>query len=611
LASDTQIPEHPQRVIRQLQLPSKNPRTLKFVMTLLKKKAESLSRLSSYDRTPKILGYFEEDNNFYLVEEFIAGQSLEAEVVAGHPLPENGAIHLLQEILEILVMVHGWGLVHRSIKPSALIRRQADANLMLTGFGIFKEISAQVTRSPGDNFENHSNGASTYISPEQIQGQVQFSQVQFNTDIYAVGVIGIQSVTGLSTPELAERLHIAQEDPSVFPWQEDAQVSSELIAILSRMVHLDTKQRYQLASEVLDDLRRLKAARAITPLQPLNSNHQVHQQWFRLSTARLVVPSVVGLVLLAAAGLWYIQMPQALLAHYFLQRGKDQIQQKQPDQAIASYTRAIQTRPAAATFYNRGLAFLELGNQHAALEDLTQAIQRDPKLVQAYYQRGKLRSELGDRQGAMADYTQSLRLDPNLISAYVNRGNVRAELQDEQGAIKDYTMAIEQDPNLAAAYLNRCLSRSNLDDHNGAIADCTQAINLQPNSVLSYQNRGLVRRRLGDKTGAIEDFNIAIRLNPNDPDPYYNRGVARMELGDIAGAIADYTTAIKRDPSHVFAYYDRGLAYVETGDTEQAILDFQQSATFCLDLGRMDCYQDAQYQLKQLRQQTSETSSNQ
>ena len=58
LASDTQIPEHPQRVLRQLQLPSKNPRTLKFVMTLLKKKAESLSRLSSYDRTPKILGYF-------------------------------------------------------------------------------------------------------------------------------------------------------------------------------------------------------------------------------------------------------------------------------------------------------------------------------------------------------------------------------------------------------------------------------------------------------------------------------------------------------------------------------------------------------------------------
>lgn len=602
LVSDMQEPDQPERVIRHLQLPNQTPRTLKFVMALLRKKAESLTKLSHYNQTPEILDCFDNENSFYLVEEFISGRSLEEELSPGNPLSEQRVIQLLQEILDILVLVHGWGLVHRSIKPSSLIRRQSDDKLVLTGFGIFREISAQVLHPSREQSPYQANGASVYLSPEQPQQR----QVQFNTDLYAVGMIGIQALTGLSTAELVDLPNGGYRYTEPFSWNEQAKVSPNLAKILNKMIHPDSKQRYQLATEVLDDLRKLKVSK-VSPVTPFPVPPGLRRQELglpNLGRNRVTIPWFTVLAIAGvAAVLLFAQVPQSLLARYLMQQGEQQARQNLNDQAIASYTQAIRTHPSSTAYYNRAIAALNQEDEQVALQDLTQAIELNSEYKEAYYQRGNLRFELGDRQGALADYTQVIRLDPNFIAAYVNRGSVRAELSDEQGAVDDYTLAIQLDPNFAAAYLNRCLSRSNLGQHSAAIADCTQAINLQPNSVLAYQNRGLVRRRVGDLAGAIEDFNIAIRLDADDPDPYYNRGLARIELGDRSGAIADYTEAIQRDPQHIFAYYDRGLARLEAGDTEGAIADFEQSATLCLDSGRMGCYQDAQYQITQLQQQ--------
>lgn len=599
LVEDTQASESPRRVIRHMQLPSKNPRTLKFVITVLKKKAESLGKLSSYNRAPKILASFEEDNNFYLVEEFIEGRSLEEEIQPGQMLSPHEVITLVEEILDILVTVHAWGFVHRCIKPSSLIRRGSDQQLVLTGFGIFKEIGAQVAQSQGIPPEQYFNGSSAYISPEQFN-----KQVHFNTDLYAVGVIGIQALTGLSAPEIASVLR-NRIGESLRSWKTlpAAQGNSELVAILEKLVHPDSQQRYQQSTDALDDLQRLKVRKPVTklpppptviPVTPLKPKRR-SPRWLGYALAG---GFVVGLGLV----LWQSHLPQAGVAHYFVQRARQQTQDALEEDAIATYTRAIQINPTSTAFFERGMLYLRQERQQEALEDLTQAIQRNPTFADAYYQRGNIRFNLGDYQSAAADYTEALKLNPNFTEVYVNRGTVRAEIGDEQGALEDYSQAIQLDPNLSAAYLNRCLSRSNLEDHRGAIADCTQAIALQPNSVLAYQNRGLVRRRLGDFSGAIEDFNIAIRLDPTDPDPYYNRGLARSELGDQAGAIADFTSAIQQDPQHVFAYYDRALVRAEMNDIEGAIADLRQSATLCLDSGRMGCYEDAQYQINLLTQ---------
>ncbi|HBB34236.1 MAG TPA: serine/threonine protein kinase [Cyanobacteria bacterium UBA8803] len=598
LVADVHLPGHPHCTVKEIRLPTQNPRTRKFIINLLKKKSEILQRLGQHEQIPQLLTYFEENQDFYLVQEFIPGEPLTAEIVSGDPLSEEWAIEILQEILEILVFIHAHGVIHGNIKPSNIIRRYADGKLVLTDLGVVKDANSHILESRGQLESNLSNAAhqqrSTGLSQEQLQ---------VNIDLYALGIIVIQALTGLSQHDLANLKRATNGRGGAIYWRDRARISPALAAILHKMIHLDNQQCYHRAATVLADLRRITDGAPITELflPPVTELKQLSKSNPRRSPLAIIgtfVPIVVTGLVVAYA----LRLPHNLMAQYFLHQGKTEEHRGKDRQAIERYTKVLELQPNNDSAYDqRGRIYSRLGESQKALADFSKAIQLNPRKERAYYQRGNIRWQLGDRQGAKDDYTQALQIDPTLTAAYVNRGSVLADLGDEKAAVKDYTQAIELEPNLAAAYLNRCLSRSNLGDQRGAIADCTQAINIRPNHAFAYQNRGLARRRRGDVRGAIEDYNVAIQLAPEDADPYYNRGLARQELGDIQGAIADYTQAIERNSNHALAYYDRGLARANLGNRQDAIADLQQAAKLCLDLGRLGCYEDAQYQLNQLR----------
>ena len=504
-----------------------------------------------------------------------------------------------------------------------MIRRDIDGNIVLIGFGIFKEIGARVGRSPHNNSSATTKDSGPYVSPEQALGQIQF-----NSDLYALGTICILALTGRSLAQLsALRASQSQEK-----WYDTKQANSSLIKILDKMVHVDSTKRYQSARDVLADLANLEIEKKgkepveneATPNaslpSPIPSNFKVPPQELELLETSLqseilspipsssmrrmrwmVVGGIMAAITIVAIVALFARVPQKVSSYYAISRGMNREKQGDFTEAANYYTRAINGQPdSGEAYYRRGLVYQRMGNREAALEDFTEAIQLGYELGDAYYQRGNLRFLVGDRQGAQADYTEAIKRNPNLAEAYVNRGSTKADLGDDKGAVEDYTKAIQMDPTLPGAYLNRCLSWSNIGDQKRAVADCTKAIDLRPTHTFAYQNRGLARRRQGDIDGAIDDYNIAINLDPEDADPYYNRGLARRDLQDNRGAIADFTAAIERNPDHALAYYDRGLAYRELGNIERAIADFQQSAQLCLDVGRQGCYNDAQYQLNQL-----------
>ncbi len=89
---------------------------------------------------PRLLAHFEEDRQFFLVQELIVGQDLSAEVNADRRWREEEAIDLLEEVLEVLVFVHQQGVIHWDIKPDNLIRRAADGKIILIDFGAVKQI---------------------------------------------------------------------------------------------------------------------------------------------------------------------------------------------------------------------------------------------------------------------------------------------------------------------------------------------------------------------------------------------------------------------------------------------------------------------------------------
>ena len=604
--ADVQYPDFPKCIVKNLELPGKNPTTLKFISKFLKRKVGVLEKLGEHAQIPKILAYFEQGRNFYIVQEYIPGHSLATELIPGKPWPEANVVELLQEILEILVFAQAHGVIHCRIKPANIIRRQTDGKLVLIDFGIAKEVNSQIMKVGGQLGPTCPIDTSVYLPLEQLNGQSHFS-----SDLYALGILAIQALTGLAPADLPTAKQISKSKSESIAWQGKVKVNPRLVKVINKTICPDPDGRYQRASNLLADLQRIlvtpESKSALSTFQSEDKKSDP-KPLFRPSVPRpFLLAGLVGLgILTVLIGLYRFKLPQNLWAYYLLNQADTQKQQGKEAEAIANYSRVIQLNPNHdAAYAGRGDLYLRQGNSEQALTDLTEAIRLKSDNPSTYYQRANIRFDLGDLQGAIVDYTKSIQLAPNLAKAYINRGSARADWGDDQGAVEDYTTAIKLDPEqseLAAAYLNRCLSYSNLANHSAALKDCTQAINLRPIHSLAYQNRGLVRRRLGDPQGAIQDFNIAINIDPNSPDPYYSRGLARHELGDFEGAIEDYNRALQMNSDHPLFYHDRGIAYAELGLQQAAIHDLKQAAKHCLNLGRVGCYEDAQYELGRLTQ---------
>lgn len=599
LSEDIHRPNSPQCVVKQLRPLSQDSNTLENARRLFEREGEILERLGHQSpQIPQLFAYFEENSNFYLVEEFIQGHTLNQEIVPGQPLTEEQVIRLLEEVLEILVFIHSHRVIHRDIKPANLIRRESDGQLVLIDFGLVKEITSQIYTSEREPIPTIIVGTQGYMPIEQFHGYPQY-----NSDIYALGMMGIQAITGLAASELSKLLDPNNPNTGEVSWRTRNQVSHPLADIIDKMVRFDCRQRYQSAIEVLTDLRKLHNDSEINPtpqlLQP-----QRGRQFLLKGSATFVM---VGGLTVA----FYMGLPQTLRASYFYSQGLEKEKIKDYRAAIIDLNQAIRIKPNYGEAYNkRCQAHLMIGERQKAMEDCTKALQLKPNMAEAdkaYANRGLARFQLGDLRGAIADYTQAIQINPNDAQAYNNRGYAREGLGDKQGAIDDFTQAIKVDAKSADAYLNRCLARSNISDHQGAIDDCTEAIKINPNLVQAYLNRSLAYYRLENYKRAIEDSNIAIRMNPVQINPdvagaYYNRAIARFALGDRQGSIEDYTQAIRFNPNHGGAYYRRGLVHAEAGNRQSAIEDFEQAAKLRLEQGSTQGYRDAQYQLRRLQE---------
>jgi serine/threonine-protein kinase len=88
-----------------------------------------LHRLGQNSRIPELFDRFEENNHFYLVQEYVQGHPLSQELAPGDRWNEQRTVALLQEVLEILQIVHQEDIIHRDITPSNLIRRETDQKL--------------------------------------------------------------------------------------------------------------------------------------------------------------------------------------------------------------------------------------------------------------------------------------------------------------------------------------------------------------------------------------------------------------------------------------------------------------------------------------------------
>lgn len=262
IAQDMLRPGYPKCVVKQLQPASNAPQFLEIARRLFNTEAETLEHLGNHPQIPRLLAYFEQEQEFFLVQEFIEGHSLRQELPFGERWPEARVVQLLDEILTVLVFVHGQNVIHRDIKPDNIIRRKADGKLVLIDFGAVKQLRVQQPTAVGQASVTVAIGTPGYMPTEQSSGKPRFS-----SDIYALGMVGIQALTGMPPT------HLDEDENGELIWLDYAEVSDGLAAVLSKMVRHYFKHRYQSAAEALDALRQINeptliVAPTATPVLP-------------------------------------------------------------------------------------------------------------------------------------------------------------------------------------------------------------------------------------------------------------------------------------------------------------------------------------------------------
>ncbi len=244
LAEDLNLPKHHQCVVKHLQL--KPPNTIAALPTakrLFKTEAEALYSLGKHDQIPTLYADFEEQGEFYLVQEFIDGEDLTKEIYPGNILPEKEVRKLLQDILEVLEVVHHQKIIHRDIKCQNIMRRRRDRKIILIDFGAVKE--TMTINAQGKSILTIGIGTPGYQSSEQANGRPRLC-----SDIYAVGMLGIYALTGIQPHDLPKD---PRNDEVI--WRNFVNVSEEFANILTKMVRYHFSDRYPSATEALTALK--------------------------------------------------------------------------------------------------------------------------------------------------------------------------------------------------------------------------------------------------------------------------------------------------------------------------------------------------------------------
>jgi serine/threonine protein kinase len=276
LAEDTHLPDNLRCVVKLLMpltvegsqlvpLPKDSPH-FQVAQRLFNTEAKVLYKLGEHDQIPKLLAHFEDDREFYLVQEYVEGEVLATEIIAGQRWNEAQAIDFLLDILTPLAFVHQHKIIHRDLKPANLIRRKRDGKIVLIDFGAVKEFISE-TLHLSQNSPNQSLSSRTISigTPGYSPGEQAIGKPQLCSDVYAVGIIAIQALTGMTPDQFSE-------DPNTkeIIWRDRAQVSSKLAEVIDKMIRYDFRQRYQSAEEAFKAIKNLDNKQKITI--PISTN---------------------------------------------------------------------------------------------------------------------------------------------------------------------------------------------------------------------------------------------------------------------------------------------------------------------------------------------------
>jgi tetratricopeptide (TPR) repeat protein/tRNA A-37 threonylcarbamoyl transferase component Bud32 len=620
IAEDLQLPDHPRCVVKQLKPQTKDEQTLKIARRLFDTEATVLHRLGSHDQIPRLLAHFEEKQEFYLVQDCIEGQPLSQEIQPGKQLSEAKVIALLNDVLSVLAFVHGQNVIHRDLKPSNLIRRASDGKLVLIDFGAVKQVSSQGI-SEGATV---AIGTPGYMPSEQLAGSPRP-----NSDIYALGAIAIQALTG-TVPSRFPQDPVSGE----LVWRDKAQVSEPLAQILDKMVRSHFRDRYPSAEEVLADLANLKnCLEAPTQNQGQPTPSQIRPPNRSTSTGGApdtptgtvapppVPPSpvppppvprrfkpwylwVLGAVLgVSACSLAFFLRPDPL------SQADKLIDAQQPEAALTIADQVLKNKPDNAKAWKiQGDAYFLLERYEQALIAYDKALKIQPNDPKIWNNRGKTLYQLQRYDEALKSHDKALEINPSDAQALNGRGLALIGMKRFQEALDAFDKARQIQPKdpkswenqaLALEYLQR--SQDARQAYQEALASYNDTLQANPKDIQALVDRGNVLSKLQRFPEALKSFEDAIVIDPNYYPAWVGQGSALFFLQRSDDALKAYGKALEIRPKFHIAWHNRASLLAELGRLDDAIKDYDKVLEFNPDF--YQAWRDRGFALLQLKRQ--------
>lgn len=596
LVHDLHLPNNPRCVVKQLKPQTMEPKSLEMARRLFDTEARVLYQLGRHDQIPTLLAHFEENQEFYLAQEYVEGIQLSWEISKRAPLSETRTVLLLREILDILVFVHQKQVIHRDVKPSNLIRRYRDGKMVLIDFGAVKEVSKQKINSDDVDLTSLTVAVGTqgYMPNEQLAGRPRFS-----SDVYAVGVIGIRALTGIHPKHFKDDFHTGELD-----WHQHIQSASpELINAIDCMVKYDFRDRYPSAIEALEALQKV-------PIDLDEAARSEENEVFQYPMPQDMPTYVSGKIALSlpegypppltaqetttsiadtVAGIVYDSSDETVFNEMGYegngQGSNSQSGNSQSDMTVSQNSRvpfkalafgillvgslgaiAAMTRPDFfVTFYRTHIDPPPdpLMLTPLMLKDLPSAARQilpGALLAEDAMEQAQRLQRQGQYQDALMFYDKAIGFQPDLAEAYLGRCEVLNELGETNEAIVACNDALAYRP----GYPEAIRSKGNSLELQGRLLEALRLYErstlLKPELFLGWLDQGRVLQQVGRSAEAIRALERAIALERESAEAWSLLGEALWRLERYNQSIEALDKALQIDPDHPDASELRQLA---------------------------------------------------
>jgi serine/threonine protein kinase len=519
------------------------------------------------------------------------------------------AIGVIARLAEGLAHAHDRGIVHSDLKPANVVVAD-DGNPLLVDFNLAGDAAV------ADRETLLVGGTVAYMAPEHLQATLEGTRPQPASDIYSLGVIAYELLTGAQPfarrggnfEECAGAMIIDRRRGAPSVQRRNRAVSPGLASIVARCLAADVADRYKSAHELADDLRRHQAN---LPLRYAadRSLRERCGKWLRRNAPairRIAIAGLIGMLMIASV---------------LYARRRERLLQLEANSTFADFERdatsaslSLSTPGNEPELYAAGRATAEralarLGfaerrpNSKTPIWSRLSPAQQDSAREQAIklqyalavsdeekqqlfaahdastilgtYLHGIALYDKREAAAALSVFDSLRKRDPQNATLWVMLGNsyyLAHRLPDAEAC---YTAVTALRPEAYTGYFYRGECRLDQRHFAEAAQDFDTVLQLSPGLTCGLLNRALAWRELGALDRAERDATAAIDGGERDPRAFFVRALIRAARGNAKGAKDDRARGFDLPPLDAKGWDARGFAHL-ADDPRQAAEDFEQ-----------------------------------